>query len=630
MEERKNSKTESLGKESIPSKENIPISEEELSDLVRRAKTGDRNAQTDLIIRFRPKIIIIAKGYCKRYSNQGVDLKDLICAGEEGVFHSIRRYDENRDSSFFTCAEYGIRESIRTVLPSSDETVHVPKEKKALLKQIKDTIEEYIGNHGREPGIVEIAHLIGIKPEEVSELLESLQIKIEIDKPNSQNESMGDTIENPAHPSLDDNVLKMELSKGLQDALGTLTPREQDILCSSSGFKCERETDDQISDRLGISAERVRQLREKAFAKLRQSKQSRALLANLRQADDTHRREPDEDIFASGLPPEEIKERVLREVRGLFYKILVFEENIKKREKEGKYYVIGAHYFESGLWKILIIYNIMFMYIHLEKTDASLLYNSNNYRTGVNRLKKLKYIFDPENEDFNEISDILGKFQDQYNINIYILQLYFVTYLLIYLFIDIGTLFSRETSLLKKDLRKAQKHLSAIRADFCDPRSVIGQDLTQKMSGEVDYYQNMIYNIQTLYSPPAHKSTKSINILLFYYGLFIKQETNKYHWKEVGKLFEHLFHKFDPRDQLVYDIHGLQREFDRTKKTKIKEFVIDTLAKLSQLKPPRDKFLQPALNILWYLIDHDEKIYQELTKKIQTSFPEGSKEKTKK
>lgn len=626
MKEKKNPKTQSIGKESFPKEVNINISEEELTELARKAKAGDLKARDRVIEECHPVITIIAKGYLNKYQNQGIECKDLVQLGRIGVLKSIPRYDESRSPSFLPCAIWGIKGEILSELGQSNETIRISKRQKDFIKLVIQTHNKLKMELGREPGVDEIAPALRVKPEKVLKALESPYYKIEIDKPISDDETTGDGIEDTTIPPPDDNILKEERLKEVQDVIGYLSQREQDILCSSYGIKRVRETNVQISERLNISAERVRQIRDRANNKLRQSKQGRALYLGLRQEDDSHQSETNEDIFASGLPPEEIKERVLQEVKDLVKIIIEFEENIKKREKEGKYYVIGAHYFESGLWNILIICYIILMHNHLENTHASLLYNSDNYKTAVNRLRKLKYIFDTENDDFNKISDILKKFQEKYNINIYILQLYFVTYLFIYLFIDIGTLFSRETSLLKKDLRKAQKHLSAIRAEFSDPRSIIGQDLTRKMSGEVEYFQNMIHNSQTLYSPPAHKSTKSINILLFYYGNFIKQETNKYHWKEVGKLFEHLFHKFDPRDQLVYDIHGLQREYSRTKETKIREFVIDTLAKLSQLKPPRDKILQPALHIMWYLIDHDEKIYKDLTKKIRSSFPEGSNE----
>jgi RNA polymerase primary sigma factor len=607
-------------------KENVPISAEELSNLVRRAKTGDRKAQDLVIVSCLPLINRIAKSYLKRYPKQGVELGDLIQAGRIGVSKSIRRYDENRNPSFLLCAINGIKGEILSELGQSNETIHIPKEQKVFIKLVIETQEKLKIELGREPGIDETAHSLRVKEKKVLTAIKSPQYEVLFEELISEVGSNGKGEVGISPHSPDESLFKVELSNALEDVLGDMPKNESDVLRFTFGINCTKETDRAIGIRLDISGERVRQIREKALRKLKQSKKGRLLQGYLREGDGLNQSEPVDDIFSPDLNPAEIKDRVLKELESFNKIIIEFQDKIINREKEGRYYVIGSQQFGNFFWEVIKVFCGGSLFELLKAADPSLFYSSSNYKTAIKRLLRLKYIFTPEFNDYNEISNILINFRDKYRININGLQSIFLFYLFVFVIFDINVLFARETGFFRKELSKARRHRNNLFSDFNNPKTNIGKILPQYFSQEVDKYEKTLHNLETLHSLPSHRPIKSQNILLFLVGNCIKTTTNKYHWNEIGKLFEHVFHNFDKNDQLSYDSKGLQREYKRTSKTKINRMFHDIWEKIPQLQLPWGKILDAMIVFIKDIIDDNKEGITKLTEKMQLHLPEGRNE----
>mgnify|MGYP001109026440 CR=1 FL=1 len=252
------------------------LTPEEEEELARRAKAGDEEAMRELVrgnLRF---VISVAK----KYQNRGVPLTDLIQEGNVGLMIAARKFDPDHGVKFISYAVWWIRQAIMSALAHQGRSVRVPLNRAAEISRIYRTREELKGRLGREPTAEEIAEALAMDPDTV-EMLQTLNAgEVRLDAPVGESEDTR-MIERFLHTELGSTEAEVEerlLEEEIEAALETLRPRDAKVLRLYYGLGGEREhTLEEIGKILGITRERVRQLRDRALRELREGEKAEAL-----------------------------------------------------------------------------------------------------------------------------------------------------------------------------------------------------------------------------------------------------------------------------------------------------------------------------------------------------------------
>ena len=254
----------------------LPAGEE--VDLARRAKAGDRRAIDRLTAANLRFVVRIAK----EYQNRGLSFADLINEGNVGLLKAIKKFDGTKGIRFLSYAVWWIRQSILHALTEQSQIVHLPSNRRDPLARINRATVELEQKLARPPTNAEVAQEMEMSEEGVDDLLASIRTEISLDAPLAEGGQLRDILEDEWAPSPDHVVMERALSREIQEALGTLTPRESKILRWYYGFDGDgTQSLESIGNRLSLSRERIRQLKERAMAKLRHSANSRRLRAYL-------------------------------------------------------------------------------------------------------------------------------------------------------------------------------------------------------------------------------------------------------------------------------------------------------------------------------------------------------------
>ncbi|MDP4210323.1 MAG: RNA polymerase sigma factor RpoD/SigA [Bacteroidota bacterium] len=256
------------------------ISTEEEVDLARRIRQGDNQA-LDRLIKANLRFVVSVS---KQYQNQGLSLPDLINEGNLGLIKAAKRFDETRGFKFISYAVWWIRQSILQALAEQARIVRLPLNKIGSLNKINKVFSELEQKYERDPSFVEIAQILEIAPEDVKEALRTSGRHISMDAPLTQGEegSLYDVILSPDSPSPDKGLLVESLRKEIERALSTLTYREANIIRLYFGLNGKHpHTLEEIGEAFNLTRERVRQIKEKAIKRLKQTTRSKILKSYL-------------------------------------------------------------------------------------------------------------------------------------------------------------------------------------------------------------------------------------------------------------------------------------------------------------------------------------------------------------
>ncbi|HAM97168.1 MAG TPA: RNA polymerase subunit sigma [Marinilabiliales bacterium] len=258
-----------IGKEDL-------ISAEEEVELARRIRKGDSQA-LDRLIRANLRFVVSVS---KQYQNQGLSLPDLINEGNLGLIKAAQRFDETRGFKFISYAVWWIRQSILQALAEQARIVRLPLNKIGSINKINKTLARLEQEFEREPSAEEIARTLEIQPEEVKKALMSSSRHVSMDAPLQQDEegSMYEVIPNKDMPLPDKNLINDSLRKEIERTLTTLSQREADILRLYFGLNATPpHTLEEIGEKFELTRERVRQIKEKAIRKLKQTSRCKNL-----------------------------------------------------------------------------------------------------------------------------------------------------------------------------------------------------------------------------------------------------------------------------------------------------------------------------------------------------------------
>lgn len=252
------------------------ISPEEEVSLARQIKSGDNIALGKLVKSNLRFVVSVAK----QYQNQGMSLPDLINEGNLGLIKAAQRFDETRGFKFISYAVWWIRQAILQALAEQARIVRLPVNKIGSINKINRAFARLEQEFEREPSAQELADILEMAPEEVKEVLKSNGRTVSMDAPisNEEDNNMYDVIQSDDNPSPDRQLINESLTYEIDRALSTLSPRESKVIKLYFGINLKHPlTLEEIGEELGLTRERVRQIKEKALKRIQYTTRSKIL-----------------------------------------------------------------------------------------------------------------------------------------------------------------------------------------------------------------------------------------------------------------------------------------------------------------------------------------------------------------
>jgi len=244
--------------------------------IARRVRAGDQEAMQELVKRNLRFVISVAK----KYQNRGMPLTDLIGEGNVGLLTAARKFDPDQGVKFISYAVWWIRQAILAALARQGRTVRVPLNRTADLSRIVRTAEYLRQTLRREPTPEEIADATKLSLEVVQSLaaLNTGDVRLDAPLDPDGDRSLIERFIAEDLPDTEDQAMDRFLSDEIEQALNTLQRRDAKVLRLYFGLDGGREhTLEEIGGMLGVTRERVRQLRDRALKRLRDGDVGKAL-----------------------------------------------------------------------------------------------------------------------------------------------------------------------------------------------------------------------------------------------------------------------------------------------------------------------------------------------------------------
>ncbi len=253
------------------------LNREQEKDLARRIRKGDKGALDQLVKANLRFVVSIAK----QYANQGLSLEDLINEGNLGLIKAAHRFDEKRGYKFISYAVWWIRQAMLQALAEHSRIVRLPLNRAGTLYRIGKASRQLDQELGRAPNASEIAKRLKLSENEVEDTMHIANNHISLDDPYSSDQddnALVDYLVDENAESPDEDTYAHALCEDMEKALGTLSSREREILVMYFGLRGEEPlTLEEIGKKLGLTRERIRQIKEKAIMRLRHSSRARYL-----------------------------------------------------------------------------------------------------------------------------------------------------------------------------------------------------------------------------------------------------------------------------------------------------------------------------------------------------------------
>jgi len=262
-------------------KEGLITAEEEVA-LARRIKTGDKIALEKLTKANLRFVVSVSK----QYQNQGLSLPDLINEGNLGLIKAAGRFDETRGFKFISYAVWWIRQSILQALAEQSRIVRLPLNQVGSLNKLRKASSKLEQELERPPSETEIAEKLEISDSKVKDTMRISTRYVSLDAPllSDEDSKFLDFFVPTDTEKTDDPLLKKSLGDEIQRSLSSLDKKERDIINMYYGIgKNYSQTLEEIGAKFDLTRERVRQIKEKAIRRLRNTSRNNLLKAYLGQ-----------------------------------------------------------------------------------------------------------------------------------------------------------------------------------------------------------------------------------------------------------------------------------------------------------------------------------------------------------
>lgn len=243
------------------------ISPDEETELARRIHKGDNEALEKLVKANLRFVVTVAK----QYLGQGIGLIDLINEGNIGLITAARKFDETRGFKFISYAVWWIRQSILQALAENSRLVRLPLNQVGNVSKVNRFFNKFIQENERRPSSDEVAEALGVDDNKVNNVVFSSGRHISMDAPLVEDEDscLLDLMTNQDNEVTDSTLISESMKEEVHRALEALPEREAEVIKMYFGINTPELGLEEIGNRLNLSRERVRQIKEKALSLLR-------------------------------------------------------------------------------------------------------------------------------------------------------------------------------------------------------------------------------------------------------------------------------------------------------------------------------------------------------------------------
>lgn len=255
------------------------LSPEEEADLAKKIRNGDKEAREKLVLSNLRFVVSVAK----QYQNHGLTLGDLINEGNVGLIKAAECFDETKGFKFISYAVWWIRQSILQAIAENARLIRLPLNKISTINKVNRCYTALEQEFQREPTEEEIAEKMDITPAEVKDNLKIATKPVSMDAPLTTDEesiSLYDVYvaSDPAIQGPESTLNQDSLRRDIERSFTALSTREASILSMYYGLNgfCPMSLEE-IGTKLGLTSERVRQVKTKAIRKLKEMKNNKRL-----------------------------------------------------------------------------------------------------------------------------------------------------------------------------------------------------------------------------------------------------------------------------------------------------------------------------------------------------------------
>lgn len=263
-----------IGKESM-------VTPQEEVVLAQKIRNGDHDA-LDKLTRANLRFVV---SVAKQYQNQGMSLPDLINEGNLGLIKAAQRFDETKGFKFISYAVWWIRQSILQAIAEQSRMVRIPLNQIGAMNKVKKALAKLEQQYGRDPSAEEISEAVDISYNQIRDAIRGSVRPISMDAPfdnSDESNTLLDVMVNEEIPSTDSILIDESLSADINRSLNTLSKRESEVLrlFFGIGFRVAMSLDE-IGLEIGLTRERVRQIKESGLRRLKHNSRNNLLKSYL-------------------------------------------------------------------------------------------------------------------------------------------------------------------------------------------------------------------------------------------------------------------------------------------------------------------------------------------------------------
>ena len=242
------------------------VTPDEEIELAVRIKAGDEEAFKRLVEANLRFVVSVAK----QYQGRGLELSDLISDGNVGLMKAAERFDPTKGFKFISYAVWWIRQSILQGISETARMVRLPLNQVNTINKMMKIRSEFVQDNEREPTAEEMAELADITPEKLDLAMRSSGTHVSLDMPlgEDSDSALQDVIPDRSVEDADANLMMESCKADIEAAMQVLPERERSVVKMFFGLGRPECTLDEIASEIGLTRERVRQLKEKALRQL--------------------------------------------------------------------------------------------------------------------------------------------------------------------------------------------------------------------------------------------------------------------------------------------------------------------------------------------------------------------------
>lgn len=248
------------------SKEEMVSTDEEV-ELAKRIRQGDKNALERLVKANLRFVVSVAK----QYQGQGLEVTDLINEGNVGLINAAMKFDETRGFKFISYAVWWVRQSILQALADKSRLVRLPLNQIGYVSKVNHFYHDFMQKNNRAPSLDEVADALGMEKSKVNAALLTSGKHISMNAPliDDEDSCLLDLLTNDDKGNADSSLISDSLKEEVHHALDLLPERESQVIRMYFGINTPELSLEEIGEKLNLSRERVRQIKEKALTLLR-------------------------------------------------------------------------------------------------------------------------------------------------------------------------------------------------------------------------------------------------------------------------------------------------------------------------------------------------------------------------